>query len=160
MRMNFQVWKHKGQMLKERNQNKKVQNKTIKHKLKTKQNPVLVLHFSLAGTHADTPSVTKTDGAGLCSVSRVVLPSSSRLLFPSPRHWCCLLGTTSMYLLNSFPCLHDAYKTNKRVSLSGPLVSWNSAWSHWGRCMHSLCNLGLLFLSSSFARYHAFCIPN
>ena len=76
---------------------------------------MLAPHFPPAHTQADTHLI---DGVGFCSVSHVVLPSYSRLLFPSFRHWCCLLGITFIYLLNSFPCLHDAYKTNEQTCVS------------------------------------------
>ena len=118
--MNFQVLKNKRQMLKEKKQNKKAQNKTIKHKLENKQNPTLVLHFP-QHAHMQTPhpSLRQTVWASAASlVLSVVLPSYSRWPFPSSRHWCCLLGTTFMYLLNSSPCLHNAYKTNKQTCVS------------------------------------------
>ena len=58
-------------MLKERNQNKKAQNKTIKHKLKNKQNPTLVLHFP-QHAHMQTPHPSLRQTVWASAVSLVL----------------------------------------------------------------------------------------
>lgn len=105
-------------MLKEKNQNKKAQNKTIKHKLENKQNPTLVLHFP-QHAHMQTPHPSLRQTVWASAASLVLsFPLTPDGCFPRPGTGAVCWAPTFMYLLNSSPCLHNAYKTNKQTCVS------------------------------------------